>query len=138
MATPQTTGAPTLLKLVGWVTILLGILQMITGALLIVYREDISDDVIAYSTNEVTGFGIAAIVVGLIYVLIGRGFLSLNSFALLLGFIFSGLSIVGDIGFMVTNEANHGAVLGSLIVNVIVFVAVCLGFGARSASPDSA
>ena len=135
MTSTQPAQTPFLLKVVGWVTILAGILQIITGIMLIVFRDDISDDVLSYSTNEVSGFGIAACVVGLIYVLIGRGFLNLNSFSLLLGFIFSGLSIVGDIGYLVTNEANHGAVLASLGVNVVVFIAVCAGFARRGATP---
>ena len=84
--------------------------------------------------RSITGFGIAAIVIGLIYVLVGRGFLRLNAFALTLGLIFSGLAVIGDLGFLIVNDSHHVSVIASLVINAVVLLAVCSGFSARGAA----
>lgn len=126
--------APGLLRLAGWLTILSGVVQVTIGALLIAFRDDVLEKVREYSSAELTGVAIAAIVVGLVYVLVGRGFLRLNSFALSLGVSFSGLAIVGDAIFLISNQSNHSGVLLSLAINVVVLLAAASGFSARRAS----
>ncbi len=125
--------APALLRVVGWLTILSGLLQIAAGVLLIVFRDDVLDKVHDYSSNELTAFAIGAIVLGLVYLVVGRGFLRLNSFALGLGLVVSTLGLAGDVIFLLSNDSNHSSVVSSIVVNVIVLLATGSGFAARGA-----
>jgi hypothetical protein len=126
--------APFVLSAVGWLTILSGIVQVVAGILLLAFRDDVLDEIDQYTSGELSWFGVAAIVIGLIYIMVGRGFLHLNAFALTLGFVLSSLAIIGDVIFLGSNDANHAGIVVSLVLNVIVFLAGIAGFSARSAT----
>lgn len=123
---------PFLLTLVGWLTVISGALQMLAGVLLLIFRDDVLRETSQYTEGELTGYAIAAVVVGAIYWLVGRGFLRLSGFALGIGLVVSALAVAGNIVFLLSNDANHGSVIVGLAINVIVFIACLSGFNARS------
>lgn len=123
---------PFLLTVVGWLTVIVGMLQVLAGILLLIFKDDVMRETSQYSSDEVTAFAIATIVIGSIYWLVGRGFLRLSGFALGLGVVVSALALVGNIAFLLSNDGNHGGVFSSLVLNAIVFVACISGFNARS------
>ena len=122
---------PVLLSIVGWITVISGILQMIGGIVLLVANDDVVRET-AFTADEVTGFGIGALVVGFIYLLVGRGMLNLNGFALGLGVFVSVLGIIGNLIYLLGEDGSHGSFIVSLILNVIVLVACLSGFSARN------
>jgi hypothetical protein len=122
---------PFLLTIVGWVTVIIGVLTVIGGILGLIFHDDIIENTSDYSGDTVTAFGIGAIIIGLIYWLVGRGMLRLNAFALGLGVVISGLAVAGDLAILLSNDANHTGVWTSLVLNGIVLIACLSGFSAR-------
>ncbi len=133
-STRGSASTPPLLKVVGWVTVISGALQVLAGILVLAFRGDVLDAVPEYTSTEITGFAIATIVVGSIYFLVGRGYLHLNAFALWLGLAVSSLGVIGDVILLFANDSNHSSVVISLVLNLIVLVAVSSGFSARRAA----
>ncbi len=123
---------PFLLTLVGWLTVISGALQMLAGVLLLIFRDDVLQETSQYTEGELTGYAIAAVVVGAIYWLVGRGMLRLSGFALALGLIVSALALAGNVVFLLSNDGNHGSILAGLLINAVVLVACVSGFNARS------
>lgn len=123
---------PFLLTLVGWLTVISGALQMIAGVLLLIFRDDVLQETSQYTEGELTGYAVAAVVVGAIYWLVGRGMLRLSGFALGLGLLVSALALAGNIAFLVSNDGDHGSIVAGLIINAVVFIACISGFKARS------
>lgn len=123
---------PFLLTIVGWLTVISGILQVLVGVLLLAFKGDVLRETSDYTSDELTTYAIAAIVIGAIYWLVGRGLLRLSGIALGLGLVVSTLALAGNIVFLFSNGSDHTGVVVSLIVNVVVFVACLSGFNARS------
>ena len=128
---PPPAQKPPLLEFIGWVTIILGFFQMVIGLMTLIFRGDVLDNVDAYSSGEVTAIAVGAIIIGGIYVLVGRGFLSLNPVALVIGVIFGSLGVIGDLVLMFNNDGNHFSIFISLLINLIVLIAASSGFSAR-------
>ena len=123
---------PFLLTVVGWVTVIIGVLTVIGGILGLLFHDDIIENTTDYSGDVVTAFGIGGIIVGLIYWFVGRGMLNLNAFALGLGLVVSGLALAGNLAILLSNDTNHTGIWSSLVLNGIVFIACMSGFSARS------
>ena len=123
---------PFLLTVVGWVTVIIGVLTVIGGILGLLFHDDIIENTTDYSGDVVTAFGIGGIIVGLIYWFVGRGMLNLNGFALGLGLVVSGLALAGNLAILLSNDTNHTGIWSSLFLNGIVFIACMSGFSARS------
>lgn len=123
---------PFLLTVVGWLTVVIGVLTVIGGILGLLFHDDIIENTTDYSGDTVTAFGIGAIIIGLVYWLVGRGMLNLNGFALGLGLLVSGLALAGDLAILLSNDTNHTGIWTSLVLNGIVFIACLSGFSARS------
>ncbi len=123
---------PFLLTVVGWVTVIIGVLTVIGGILGLLFHDDIIENTTDYSGDVVTAFGIGGIIVGLIYWFVGRGMLNLNGFALGLGLVVSGLALAGNLAILLSNDTNHTGIWSSLVLNGIVFIACMSGFSARS------
>jgi len=121
---------PILLSIVGWITVISGLLQILAGILLLILKDDVVQES-AFTSDEVTALAIVALVVGLIYFLVGRGMLNLNAFALGLGVVVSALALGANLIYLLGSNDNHGGLIASMIVNVIVLVACVSGFGAR-------
>lgn len=75
--------APFGVRVIGWLIIVSGTLQIAVGIAIIALRDDVTDQAPEYSTGEVTAIAIAAVAFGLIYLLVGRGFLRLSRLALM-------------------------------------------------------
>jgi hypothetical protein len=121
---------PLLLTIVGWITILLGLLEIAGGVLLLVFRDNALDET-SFTGDELTAITIVVFVVGLIYVLVGRGMLRLNAFALGLGLVVSALALGANLIYLFSVDADHSGLVGNLVVNLIVLFACVSGFRAR-------
>ncbi len=121
---------PVLLSIVGWITVISGLLQILAGILVLALNDDVVQET-SFTSDEVTGLGIAALVFGLIYLLVGRGMLNLNRFALGLGVVVSILGILGNVVYVFGEEGTTSLIAG-LILNVIVLIACLSGFSARN------
>jgi hypothetical protein len=126
---------PVLLTIVGWLTLLVGLLEVFAGVLVLIFKDNVLNETAQLTSDEVTAFAIAAIVIGLIYFFVGRGFLRLSGFALGLGLVVSTLAIVGNVLYMVSDDGDQAGIVFSLILNVIVLIACVSGFNARSRLP---
>ena len=126
---------PVLLTIVGWFTLLAGLLEVFAGVLVLIFKDNVLNETAQLTSDEVTAFAIAAIVIGLIYFFVGRGFLRLSGFALGLGLVVSTLAIVGNVLYMVSDDGDQAGIVFSLILNVIVLIACVSGFNARSRLP---
>jgi hypothetical protein len=120
---------PILLTLVGWITVIGGLMQMLAGVLLLVLKDDAVRES-SFSSDEITVLAIIALVAGLIYFLVGRGMLNLNAFALGLGVVVSAIALLGNLLYLFDNDA-HAPIVINAALNFIVLFACLSGFAAR-------
>lgn len=123
-------------SLVGALTMFSGILNVVAGIILLFAREDISADFPRLSTGEIALFGVAAIIFGLVYILVGRGMLRMSRLALGLGLLVSGINLVSGVLLIVFEGISnlHYSILVSTLVSLIVFLILFSGFGRASAA----
>ena len=120
---------PFLLTVVGWITLLVGLLEVVGGILVLIFKDDMVRES-SFTGDELTAFAIVAIIVGLIYFFVGRGMLRLNAFALGLGLVVSALALGANLIYLLAGD-SHGSLIGGIIVNAIVLIACISGFRAR-------
>lgn len=125
MSTQGRTDVPRGVAVVAILAILVGIVQVIAGALLLIFNGDVD----GWSSGEAVFFGIVAIVSGLIYVWVGRGLQKLNSVAWFVGVFVSGLRAAYDVVWLIVLGLDGIGFSGviSLVVNVLVFAALWSG-----------
>jgi hypothetical protein len=126
--------APIGVRVIGWLIILSGALQVAAGILIIAIRDDVTEQAPDYSTGEVTAIAIVAILFGLVYLLVGRGFLRLSRIALGLGLLVAGTGIVIDAAILLANGVSdvHEALLFSFFANLVVLAASWSGLRERA------
>lgn len=131
MAANQRTDVPGGVTVVAMLAIIVGIVQLVGGVVLIVLSGDVS----GYSTTAAIVFGAITLVVGLIYLWIGRGLLRLDASAWMVGLFISGLRATYDLVWLIVLGIDGIGVttLIALIVNALVFVALWSGRGAFGA-----
>lgn len=125
--------APIGTRVVGWLIIVSGALQIVAGILILILQDDITDNAPDYSSGEVTIVGLVAIIFGLVYLLIGRGFTKLSRVALGLGLIFGGLGVVFNAAMILANGVNdaHATLVVSFLINLLVLAASWSGLRSR-------
>lgn len=139
MSANSPTDVPGGVTVVAMLAIVVGIVQLLGGIVLIVF----SGDVHGYSTTSAVVFGVVTLVVGLIYLWVGRGLLRLDAGAWFVGAFISGFRAVYDLVWLLVLglDGIGVATLLALIVNALVFVALWSGrsaFGAGGGGPSTA
>ena len=126
--------APIGTKVVGWLIILSGVLQIAAGIVILAVRDDILDEAPDYSSGEVTFIAIVALVFGLVYLFVGRGFLHLSRIALGLGLLFGGIGVVVNAAVLLANDPGdaHATLFVSFLINLLVLAASWSGLRARA------
>ena len=130
----ETQRAPIGTRLVGWLIIVSGLVQIVAGVAIIALQDDITDQAPDYSSGEVIAIGIVAVVFGLVYLFVGRGFLHLSRLALGLGLLFGGVGVVIDAAILLANGVGdaHEALLFSFFTNLVVLAASWSGLRAQA------
>lgn len=137
MASQQDGRVPGGVGIVAVLAIAIGIVQLIAGVLLIIF----SGDVDGYSTTAAVVFGIITLLVGLIYVWVGRGLLNLDPAAWLVGVFVSGFRVAYDLIWLIVLGLDGIGIttLIALIINLLVFAALWSGRSAFNVGgPDTA
>lgn len=118
------------MAIVAVLALIIGVIQVIAGLLLLIFNGDVD----GWSSGEAVVFGIVTLVVGLIYLWVGRGLQKRNAGALFVGLFVSGLRTAYDlIWLLVVGLTGIGfSGLIGLIVNALVFVALWSGRNAFS------
>lgn len=131
MSEPQR--APIGTRVVGWLIIVSGALQIAAGVLILILQDDITNEAPDYSGTEVTTIGLLAIIFGLVYLLIGRGFTRLSRVALGLGLLFGGLGVVFNAAMILANGVAdaHATLVVSFLINLLVLAASWSGLRSR-------
>ncbi|UJA19122.1 hypothetical protein HJD18_02135 [Thermoleophilia bacterium SCSIO 60948] len=121
-------------SVVGALTMFSGILNVVAGIILLFTREDINGDFPSLSEGEIALFGVAAIVFGLIYILVGRGMLRMSRFALGLGLLVAGINLVSGVLLIIFEGISnlHYSILVSTLISLVVFLILSSGFSRAS------
>ena len=125
MAASERRGTPGGVAIVGTLAVIVGVFEVIGGVLMVIFQ----DDVHGYSSGNAVVFGVVTIVVGLIYLWVGRGLIALNPLALTVGLFVSGFRLVYDIVWLIAVGLD-GIGFVSLItvfVNLLIFLALWSG-----------
>jgi drug/metabolite transporter (DMT)-like permease len=128
MATNAGQDVPASVKVIGFLAIIVGIVQIIGGVLMIVFNGDVN----GYSSGAAVVFGIITLLVGAIYVWAGRGLINDDPAALLFCLLISGFKMVYDFIWLIALGID-GIGIGSLIallINILVFALLWRARGA--------
>ena len=117
-AASENRSAPGGAALVGFIAIIIGILQLIAGILLLIFNGDVD----GYSSTEAVIAGIVFLIAGAIYLWVGRGLLTLNRLAYLVGLFVVAFRAAYDLGFLIAVGLDGIGFSGliSLVINLIV------------------
>lgn len=112
-------GVPASVKVIGFLAIVIGTLQVIGGLLAIIFNGDVD----GYSSGAAVVFGIITLVVGAIYIWAGRGLLNDDPAALVFVLFVAALKAIYDLVWLIALGIDGVGIgtLIALIVNVIVF-----------------
>jgi hypothetical protein len=128
--------APSGVTMVAFFAFIVGAVQLIAGIVMLIARDDVN----GYSSGQALSVGIALLIVGVIYLIVGRGLMNLSPWALFVGLFFSGLKAVWDVIALISfgvDGVGFG-VLISLAINLIVFAALWSGRDAFADGPAPA
>ncbi len=116
---------------VAMLAMVIGIVELFAGVALIIFSGEVS----GYSTTAAIVFGIITLLVGAIYVWVGRGLLKLDPAAWMVGLFVSGLRATYDVVWLIVLGIDGIGVttLIALIVNLLVFAALWSGRAAFGA-----
>jgi hypothetical protein len=136
MASQQGGGVPGGVSVVAMLAIVVGIVELLAGAVMIVFSGDVS----GYSTTAAIVFGIVTLLVGVIYLWVGRGLLKLDPAAWMVGLFVAGFRATYDVIWLIVLGLDGIGVttLIALVVNLLVFAALWSGrnaFGAGGPGP---
>jgi hypothetical protein len=122
---------PAAVRLVGWLAILLGLLELAGGIALIATANQTT----GASKGAITFLGAATIVGGAVHVVVGRGLLRLNEVALIFALLVTGLKAISDVIWLVLDGPDGIGIVApvALAISLVVFA---LLWRARSAFPD--
>ena len=125
MAARSERGTPGGVAIVGVLAIIVGIIQVAGGLILVIFNGDVH----GYSSGTAVVFGIVTVVVGLIYLWVGRGLIALNPTALFIGLVVSGARVAFDVVWLIVYGLDGIGISGiaTLIFNVLIFGALMSG-----------
>lgn len=128
MASRSGTDVPGGVAVVAVLAIIIGVIQIIGGVLMLIFNGDVD----GYSSGQAVIYGILTLVVGLIYLWVGRGLLRLDGSALFVGLFVSGVRLIFDIIWLIVVGLDGIGFAGliTLVINAIVFAALWSGRGA--------
>lgn len=119
---------PASVKVIGFLAIVIGVLQVIGGLLAIIFNGDVE----GYSSGAAVVFGLITLAVGAIYVWAGRGLLNGDPSALVFVLFVAALKAIYDFIWLIALGID-GVGIGTLIallVNVLVFALLWRARGA--------
>jgi hypothetical protein len=136
MATEHRPDVPTGVSTVAVLAIIIGAFELAGGLVLLIAHGHVD----GYTSTQALAVGIVTLVIGAIYLGVGRGLLRLSPTALFVGLFVSGLKsaldLVALIGFGI-DGVGLGALI-SLVINVVVFAALWSGRDAFDRGPAPA
>ena len=120
------------MAVVGTLALIVGVLQLLGGLVLLIFNGDVD----GYSSGEAVIFGIVTLVIGVIYIWVGRGLIALNPSALFVGLVVSGARLIYDVVWLIAVGFGGIGFVGviTLVFNLLVFGALMSGrsaFGPR-------
>jgi hypothetical protein len=118
-------GTPGGVAVVAVIAIVIGIVGIADGIVMIIFNGDVH----GYSSGAAIIFGIVTLLVGAIYLWVGRGLLRLDPTALFIGLFVSGIRVVFDVIWLIIYGLDGIGLntLIALIVNAFVFLALMSG-----------
>jgi hypothetical protein len=118
-------GTPGGVAIVAVLAIVIGIVGIADGIIMLIFNGDVH----GYSAGSAVVFGIVTLLVGVIYLWVGRGLLRLDPTALFVGLFVSGFRVVFDVIWLVAYGIDGIGLntLFALIVNALVFLALMSG-----------
>jgi len=119
---PAVPGGP---SVVGVLAIVVGIIQMLAGLVFIIWNPSIE----GYSSGEALLEGIVLLIVGAIYVWVGRGLLRGNRLAWVIGVVVMAFRVAYDVAYLLFTGLDGVGFAGliSLIVNAAILAALYSG-----------
>ena len=117
-ASERPSSPPGGVAVVAILAIIVGILQLIAGILLLIFNGDVD----GYSSTEAVVAGIVFLIAGAIYLWVGRGLLTLNRLAYLVGLFVVAFRAAYDLGFLIAVGLDGIGFSGliSLVINLVV------------------
>jgi hypothetical protein len=118
-------GTPGGVAVVAILALIVGVIGIADGIVMIVFNGDVH----GYSAGSAVIYGIVTVLVGAIYVWVGRGLMRLDPTALFIGLFVSGIRLVFDlVWLLVTGLDGIGLnTLIALIFNLLIFAALMSG-----------
>lgn len=133
MAAGSRRGTPAGVSIVAVLAMIVGVVEVLGGIAMIVFHGDVH----GYSHTDAVIFGVVTLIVGLIYLWVGRGLLKLDPTALFIGLLVSGLRLAYDVVWLVVLGLDGIGITGvvALVVNACVFLALWSGRDAFASEP---
>lgn len=125
MAGGRAREVPGAIRGVAWIAFAVGALELVGGVLLIA----LSPSVGSASTASVVVFGVIAVVIGAVHVVVARGLLVLSLTALLFGMLVTGMKAIFDAIWLILLGTGGVGFAGpfSLVVSAGMFAALWSG-----------
>lgn len=119
MATNAGSDVPASVKVIGFLAILIGLVQIVGGVVLIVLNGEVD----GYSSGAAIVFGVISLVVGAIYIWAGRGLFADDPQALVFCLFVCAFKIVYDLVWLITLGLDGIGIstLIALLINLLVF-----------------
>jgi len=119
---PAVPGGP---SVVGVLAIVVGIIQMLAGLVFIIWNPSIE----GYSSGEALLEGLVLLIIGAIYVWVGRGLLRGNRLAWVIGVVVMAFRVAYDVAYLLFTGLDGVGFAGliSLIVNAAILAALYSG-----------
>jgi hypothetical protein len=139
MAARSGTDVPGGVSVVAILAIIVGAFELVGGVIILIFNGDVH----GYSSGAAVVFGIVTLLVGLIYIWVGRGLQRLNPSALFVGLFVSALRLVYDVVWLIAYGLDGIGITGliALVFNALVFGALWSGrraFEARTGGAQPA
>ena len=135
-AEPRRRGTPGGVAIVGVLAMIVGVIQILGGIAMVVFNGHVH----GYSHADAVVFGLVTLLVGVIYVWVGRGLLKLNPTALFIGLVVSGIRLAYDVVWLIAFGADGIGFTGiiTLAFNLAIFIALWTGRSAFETSAPTA
>lgn len=133
MAADSRRGTPAGVAIVAVLAMIVGVIQILGGIAMIIFNGSVH----GYSHADAVVFGLVTLLVGAIYVWVGRGLLRRNPTALFVGLLVSGIRLAYDVVWLIAFGADGVGLTGviTLVFNLAVFVALWTGRDAFQTQP---
>src|SRR3954452_22059172 len=125
MAANSQRGTPAGVAIVAVLAMIVGVIQCLGGLAMIIFNGHVH----GYSHTDAVVFGLVTLLVGAIYLWVGRGLLRGNPTALFVGLLVSGIRLAYDVVWLIALGADGIGFTGiiTLVFNLAIFAALWAG-----------